>query len=73
MNPDMDVSNYHLSKIEDLSGPKFSFEDAFKEISKNPGMAFISFDPSESSSNSSTIVIFLVVAGHLPRKLLLEF
>jgi hypothetical protein len=36
-------------------------------------MAFISFDPSESSSNSSTIVIFLVVAGHLPRKLLLEF
>jgi len=48
-NLDLDISNCHLEKIEDLSGDNTDVVDAFKKKSKKPGIAFISLDPTESS------------------------
>jgi hypothetical protein len=47
-NPELDQSNKYLSKIKDLSDPRISFETSFDEISKNPGIALICLDPTES-------------------------
>jgi hypothetical protein len=36
-------------KIKDLADPGSNFEVTFEIVSKNPRIAFISFDPTESS------------------------
>jgi hypothetical protein len=48
-NPEMAASDKHFSKINDLADPGMEFETAFKVVSKNPGISFISLDPTESS------------------------
>jgi hypothetical protein len=55
VNPDSKISNKHLEKIKELVGSTVTFKSAFKEISKNQGIAFISFDPSDQLFNSFTI------------------
>jgi hypothetical protein len=47
-NPELDISNKHLSKIKELSDPAISFGTSFEEISKNQGISFICFDPTET-------------------------
>jgi hypothetical protein len=37
-----------LGKMSIVIGPKISIETSFDEISKNPGVSFLSLDPSES-------------------------
>jgi hypothetical protein len=46
-NPDLDVSNEHFVQIKQLSSLQISFETSFEEISKNNGISFICFDPTE--------------------------
>ena len=48
-NKDFESSNEHLTKIKELADPGSNFEVTFEIVSKNPGIAFISFDPTESS------------------------
>lgn len=48
-NPEFETSNNFLAKIKELSDPAVLFDSSFEEISKNPGIAMISLDPSESS------------------------
>jgi len=48
-NPELDIPQNHFAKIKDLAEPGTVFEDVFEIISKNPGISFISLDPSESS------------------------
>ena len=48
-NRDLESSNEHLAKIKDLADPGSNFEVTFEIVSKNPGIAFISFKPTESS------------------------
>jgi len=48
-NPELETSNNHLMKFKDLVDPNSNFEVSFEIVSKNPGIAFISFDPTESS------------------------
>jgi hypothetical protein len=47
--PDLEASNNYLAKIKDLAVPTADFEEVFEIVSKNPGIAFIALDPSESS------------------------
>jgi hypothetical protein len=47
-NPELETSNNHLTKIKDLADPNSNFEVSFEIVSKDPGIAFISFDPTES-------------------------
>jgi len=47
-NKSLDSSNSHLGKISTVIGPKISTDTSFDEISKNPGVSFLSLDPSES-------------------------
>jgi len=48
-NTEFETSNNFLAKIKELSDPAVLFDSSFEEISKNPGIAMISLDPSESS------------------------
>jgi len=48
-NQDLAISNNHLEKIRDLADPGTNFETTFETVSKNPGITFISLDPTESS------------------------
>ncbi len=47
-NPELETSNNHLTKIKDLADPNSNIEVSFEIVSKDPGIAFISFDPTES-------------------------
>jgi hypothetical protein len=47
-NPELDISNKHLSKIKELSDPATPFGISFEEMSKNQGISFICFDPTET-------------------------
>jgi len=47
-NPEFDESNNHFEKIKELADPGANFEVVFEIVSKNPGIAFITLDPSES-------------------------
>ena len=44
----LDTSNDHLIRIKASVGPSIPFVSSFEEISKNPGISFLSLDPSES-------------------------
>jgi hypothetical protein len=44
----LDSSNNHLIEIKSSVGPSIPFLSSFEEISKNPGVSFLSLDPSES-------------------------
>jgi hypothetical protein len=47
-NHTLDSSIEQLDKIKASTGPDTPFEESFLEISKNPGISFLSLDPSES-------------------------
>ncbi len=44
----LDSSNGHLIRIKASVGPSIPFLTSFEEISKNPGISFLSLDPSKS-------------------------
>jgi hypothetical protein len=51
-NKTLDSSNNQLIRIKNSVGPLITFQNSFEEISKNPGISFLSLDPSESTLQS---------------------
>jgi hypothetical protein len=46
-NPTLDKSNDLIDTIKASTGVSIPFEQSFTEVSKNPGVSFISLDPSK--------------------------
>ncbi len=57
-NNSLDSSNNQLIRIKDSVGPSIAFLTSFEEISKNPGIYFLSLDPSEWTLQLVSILKF---------------